>query len=452
MSKKKKPKFYIPTYKIIIFCGVVIVFCLCLLLGTTIAANKNDKKEKESSISQRFEYPEKKELREDITKGYAINPKTSKSQSEKKAERNTENKKTAESDGNESSTKDLAKKNVVKSESQKKQNKTESEKSEDSAKNIAKSSTETTKNMEALEVGKAEQKIETVEKSSGNKTENKIENKQKTESKTDNNAKTETEKKAQPVETKKVTTVATTENLTTNRTKDFGFPQAVNNAQLVFVFDDGGQNLNHLEKFFSISFPITIAVLPRLAHSRESAEKIRASGNELILHQPMQAVNSKVNPGPGAITPSMTEDEIISTLFQNINEIGPIAGMNNHEGSAITADAEKMSVVMRIASENGIYFLDSRTNVETTVPYVAGEMGYSYYERNVFLDNTKNRDDILNEIKKGLSIANKNGVAIMIGHIWSADILPELLNEIYPELRQKGYTFSTVSKSKGKKQ
>lgn len=74
-------------------------------------------------------------------------------------------------------------------------------------------------------------------------------------------------------------------------------------------------------------------------------------------------------------------------------------------------------------------------------------MGYSYYERNVFLDNKKVREDIIAEIMKGLSIANKNGTAIMIGHVWSAEILPGILREFYPELRDKGYRFSTVSNS-----
>ena len=53
----------------------------------------------------------------------------------------------------------------------------------------------------------------------------------------------------------------------------------------------------------------------------------------------------------------------------------------------------------------------------------------------------------LNEINKGINIANKTGSAIMIGHVWSADVLPALLKEIYPELKSKGYRFSTVSES-----
>ena len=57
----------------------------------------------------------------------------------------------------------------------------------------------------------------------------------------------------------------------------------------------------------------------------------------------------------------------------------------------------------------------------------------------------------LEELKKGLAIANKNGSVIMIGHVWSADFLPSLLKDVYPKLKEKGYTFSVVSKSKARK-
>ena len=231
----------------------------------------------------------------------------------------------------------------------------------------------------------------------------------------------------------------------------FGFEKAKNSAQLIFVFDDGGQNLEQLKKFLALPFPITVAVLPQITHSVEAADMVRSSGNELILHQPMQSINENINPGPGAITPDMSDDQIISQLFVNINQIGPIAGMNNHEGSGITADAEKMALVLQMASENGIYFLDSRTNVETKVPYVARELGYSWYERSIFLDNEKTCANALSELKKGLALANKNGSVIMIGHIWSADFLPQLLAEAYPELKNLGYTFSVVSTSKARK-
>ena len=90
-------------------------------------------------------------------------------------------------------------------------------------------------------------------------------------------------------------------------------------------------------------------------------------------------------------------------------------------------------------------------NSETKVPYVANLMGYSYYERNIFLDNEKTNENALQELKKGLAIANKNGSVIMIGHIWSAAFLPDFLMEVIPELQEKGYTFSTVSASNAQK-
>ena len=229
------------------------------------------------------------------------------------------------------------------------------------------------------------------------------------------------------------------------------FPQARNNAKLVFIFDDGGHNMQQLEKCVTLPFPVTVAVLPRLGHSAEAAERVRKSGNEVILHQPMQSVNLNVNPGDGAITPDMDEEKIRSTVLANIYEIWPISGLNNHEGSLITADAEKIATVMKICSQQEIYFLDSRTNSDSKVRYVSSVMGYPYYERNIFLDNTKNRKDILAEIEKGVEFANKNGVAIMIGHVWSAEILPGILREVYPVLSAKGYKFTTVSNSGAQK-
>lgn len=224
-------------------------------------------------------------------------------------------------------------------------------------------------------------------------------------------------------------------------------PPAVNGAKLVLIFDDGGQNLSQLESFLALPFPVTVAVLPKLAHSKQAAERVRKSGKELMLHQPMQAINLSVNPGSGAITPDMTLYEIETCLRENIAEIGPVRGLNNHEGSLICEDEVKIGTVLQVSSNMGLYFVDSRTTSQTRVPQAAMSLGLSYYERNVFIDNTKNRADIISEIMKGVSIANKNGAAIMIGHVWSADVLPEILSELYPLLSGKGYVFTTVSAS-----
>ena len=228
----------------------------------------------------------------------------------------------------------------------------------------------------------------------------------------------------------------------------FDIPPAINGAVLVFVFDDAGLNPVNVKRYTALPFPVTIAVLPKLKHSRECAEITRSSGNEVILHQPMQAVNLKVNPGPGAILPDMSTFQIAAMLKENLREIGPVKGLNNHEGSLITQDVIKIGTVLDVADESGVFFLDSRTTAETKAPQAALERGIQIYERDVFIDDVIVRRVMLSEIYRGIDIANKKGSAIMIGHVdKSAAILPALLNDLYPHLVKSGYRFSTVSNS-----
>ena len=226
-------------------------------------------------------------------------------------------------------------------------------------------------------------------------------------------------------------------------------PELPSKGKLIFVFDDAGHNLEQLQYFLDLPFPCTIAVLPKLPNSRETARRIRAAGKELILHQPMQAVNPNIDPGDGAVKPGMNREEIKKIVASNVEEIGPIAGMNNHEGSLITSDEEAMEAVLELCREKNIYFLDSRTSSKSVVPQVAKKLNMSIWERAVFLDNKRDKAYMKKQIIDGLEIASQRGEAIMIGHVFTVD-LAILLKEMYSDLTQEGYTFSTISKSKGK--
>ena len=226
-------------------------------------------------------------------------------------------------------------------------------------------------------------------------------------------------------------------------------PELPSKGKLIFVFDDAGHNLEQLQYFLDLPFPCTIAVLPKLPNSIETAKRIRAAGKELILHQPMQAVNPNIYPGKGAVKPGMNREEIKKIVASNVEEIGPIAGMNNHEGSLITSDEKAMEAVLELCREKNIYFLDSRTSSKSVVPQVAKKLNMNIWERAVFLDNKRDKAYMKKQIIDGLEIASQRGEAIMIGHVFTVD-LAILLKEMYSDLTQEGYTFSTISKSKGK--
>jgi len=212
---------------------------------------------------------------------------------------------------------------------------------------------------------------------------------------------------------------------------------------LAIVIDDAGNNLRDLEPFLELDMPLTIAVLPGLSNSVEAARRVRMAGKELFLHQPMEAQGGR-NPGPSAIMAGMGKDEIRAIIGRNLDEIGPVTGINNHEGSRVTMDAEAMDTILALCRERGLVFLDSRTTADTAAPASAGRLGMLIGERDVFIDNNPDREAMKNSIEGGLIKAGQNGTAIMIGHTGSSALAP-LLAELSVELRERGYSFSTVS-------
>lgn len=223
------------------------------------------------------------------------------------------------------------------------------------------------------------------------------------------------------------------------------FPPAINGARLAVVFDDAGGDVPSCKYCLALPFPITVAVMPGLSHSRECADAARAAGAEVLLHQPMQAQNLNIKPGVLAVTPSMSAKEAASLVVSNMVSLGQVAGVNNHEGSLITENTAVMAAIMKAAQEKGAYFLDSRTTSGTKAGNASSVTGIPYYERDVFLDNSHDKEAIVEQVRRALDIANRDGAAIMIGHVRADDILADTLKEIAPLLRDAGYVFCTVS-------
>jgi polysaccharide deacetylase 2 family uncharacterized protein YibQ len=213
---------------------------------------------------------------------------------------------------------------------------------------------------------------------------------------------------------------------------------------LVFILDDAGHNIWQLEPFLALPFPISIAVLPRLPNTRKAAAMTVSAGKELMLHQPMEAVGGS-DPGPGAVFLNMEDHEIRLTIRENLAQLPGAMGINNHMGSKATADERIMSIVLDEARRGGVYFVDSLTIAGSVVHSVASLMNLRTWERTVFLDNTPDRASIMKYVSEGTKIAEKRGYAIMIGHVWSAE-LAQTLSDLYPQLVEQGFSLSTISR------
>ncbi|MBO7093546.1 MAG: divergent polysaccharide deacetylase family protein [Spirochaetia bacterium] len=213
--------------------------------------------------------------------------------------------------------------------------------------------------------------------------------------------------------------------------------------RIYLILDDGGHNTHQLKPFLEFPGKLSIAVIPRLKYSKEAAELIYQSGKTVMLHQPMQPLGT-ADPGSGAILVTMSDDQIRKTLNDNLDSVPHGVGFNNHRGSAATSDERVMDVVLKVAKQRGLFFVDSYTHAGTVCAKVAKKNGMRIAKRDIFLDNDKSREKIMEAFNAGKAIADKNGYAVMIGHIWS-DELASTMIELYPEFIEEGYCFESVA-------
>lgn len=212
---------------------------------------------------------------------------------------------------------------------------------------------------------------------------------------------------------------------------------------LYFVIDDVGNNIFQLEPFLNLPMKITFAVLPGLKYTEEAVKLISAAGKDYIIHQPMEAVGGQ-NPGPGALLVGMNEEQVSAIVTDNLKDYAGVRGMNNHMGSAGTADPELMSILFKVLKEKDMYFLDSRTTSRSVGRKIAGDVNIPFAERSIFLDNSKERSAILEAVEKGLNVAEKKGHAIMIGHIWTEE-LADILLDLYPSMLENNYALNNLT-------
>lgn len=214
-------------------------------------------------------------------------------------------------------------------------------------------------------------------------------------------------------------------------------------ARVAVVIDDLGRSVGTIERLRGIGVPITYAVLPYETRTSEVVRALADSGQEMILHLPMQAKGTQ-NPGPGALSVDMTPERVREVTARALDQTPGVIGVNNHMGSAFTADATLVAAVMDEVSARGLIFLDSRTTPETVGAAQARAAGVPWIERSVFLDNERVEEAIRARFLEGLGVAAERGQAVLIGHPYP-ETMAVLEREI-PRARDRGFEFVGISR------
>lgn len=205
---------------------------------------------------------------------------------------------------------------------------------------------------------------------------------------------------------------------------------------IAIIIDDIGYDKKVPVAMHAINSEITFSVLPFSPYGRSLAEKLHAKGAELMLHLPMEPKEyPQVNPGPGAILSDMAPDVVIARLKRAMGNVPYIVGVNNHMGSGLTTQADKMNQIFSILRKENMFFIDSRTAAKSQCQASARLLSLKFAQRDVFLDNIQDPAYISAQFKKLLKQAKKHGTAIGIGHPYKATL--EALSVEIPKIREQ---------------
>ncbi len=206
--------------------------------------------------------------------------------------------------------------------------------------------------------------------------------------------------------------------------------------RIALIVDDIGYDRAVVKKFLSLNLPITLSMLPKSPFAKSILGEARKNHVEIMLHQPMEPFEyPRINPGPGTLLTSMTPDELVQQLIQNLEDMPFVSGVNNHMGSKMTASASQMRQVFSVLKQRNLYFIDSRTTEKTICRSSADLLQIPFGERDIFIDHFQDKDFIKKQLYELVRIATTHGEAIGIAHPYTKTY--QVLKTALPDLKQK---------------
>jgi hypothetical protein len=209
--------------------------------------------------------------------------------------------------------------------------------------------------------------------------------------------------------------------------------------RVAIIIDDCGYSMERDSAFLTLPIPVTLSVLPMTPHGREIADAAIAAGKYAILHLPMQPESAAANPGPGAITTDMSDDEVRAQVQDDLNALPALPGANNHMGSRATSDQRVMTDVIGVFKERHMFFIDSVTSPSTVGAATARAMDVPSASRAVFLDNQATIPYVEGQLRATMARALKYGTAIAIGH--PNPQTDQALAAMIPQMKAAGIVF-----------
>lgn len=221
-------------------------------------------------------------------------------------------------------------------------------------------------------------------------------------------------------------------------------------ATISIIIDDVGDNRHLALRSLNLDKRVALSILPHTPFSQEIAHLALDQGNDILLHQPMESYRDNHLLGPGPLLKSMDKDQITKTLTKNLDAIPGVIGINNHMGSRLTEDPQKMAWVMSVLTRQNKFFIDSKTSARSVASKLANEWQVPNVSRHIFLDHSDNPKAIEIQFKRLIKHAEKYGHAVAIGHPKVNTLA--YLEQVLPGLAKNGIELIPITETLVKSQ
>ena len=187
--------------------------------------------------------------------------------------------------------------------------------------------------------------------------------------------------------------------------------------RIAIIIDDLGNQPEQDHAALRFPGPLAYAILPFSPFAHELAEAAKTSGKEVLLHLPMEAETNNHLLGPGALDTSMPQDIFVNTLRDALKSVPNLSGVNNHMGSRLTQDLERMKWLMtELQGIGNLVYVDSRTTPKSVSERAASEANIPFIARDVFLDNRRDEGYIHAQVDALIRHAHAHGEGVGIAH------------------------------------
>ena len=116
---------------------------------------------------------------------------------------------------------------------------------------------------------------------------------------------------------------------------------------VAIVIDDMGLDRARSLRMMELEGPLTVSLMTYADGLTDLVVRAHKAGHEVMGHLPMEPVDPNEDPGPGALLTTMNGAAISRHLADYLDSWRGYVGINNHMGSKFTADAARMTLVMK---------------------------------------------------------------------------------------------------------